>query len=315
MKKMERPERYDPEDLEHLMLERGFDELLEEERAYALRHLEGRAEYERMRALLHHVREDKRDHAPMDADPAVRERVLAAFRMQQQPQWRIWLNSVGGFLLPARPSMYWRPALALGTVAVLIFASLMIWNAMEPKENKVLAEVRQETPACRPAKTAVQEDQLRPATPPLEDEHAPESSAITSTLSFDKQAENIDMREEQTSAGATAKQARAAAPISAPVADAPSEMADEAATTGYAERLENMNKVAANEDRLRATKATGTSARPDSPAEVAEDAGVTGSYDALASEKHKRTRPGRAIPRMTCWACCGRLGRNSVAAP
>ena len=73
MKKMERPERYDPEDLEHLMLERGFDELLEEERAYALRHLEGRAEYERMRALLHHVREDKRDHAPMDADPAVRE--------------------------------------------------------------------------------------------------------------------------------------------------------------------------------------------------------------------------------------------------
>ncbi|MBK6893886.1 MAG: hypothetical protein IPH00_12330 [Flavobacteriales bacterium] len=314
MKKMERPERYDPEDLEHLMLERGFDELLEEERAYALRHLEGRAEYERMRALLHHVREDKRDHAPMDADPAVRERVLAAFRMQQQPQWRIWLNSVGGFLLPARPSMYWRPALALGTVAVLIFASLMIWNAMEPKENKVLAEVRQEMPAP-PAKSAVQEDEVRPATTSLEKEHAPESSAVTSTLSFDKQAENTDMREEQTSAGATAKQARAAAPISAPVADAPSEMADEAATTGYAERLENMNKVAANEDRLRVTKATGTSA----PARTARPKllkmqEALRSYDALSSE-HKRTRPSRATPRMTCWACCAQLGRNSVAAP
>ena len=292
MKKMERPERYDPEDLEHLMLERGFDELLEEERAYALRHLENRAEYERMRALLHHVRDDKRDHAPMDADPVVRERVLAAFRVQQRPQWRIWLNSVGGFLLPSRPSMYWRPALALGTVAVLIFASLMIWNAMEPKENKVLAEVRQEMPAP-PAKSAVQEDEVRPATTSLEKEHAPESSAVTSTLSFDKQAENTDMREEQTSAGATAKQARAAAPISAPVADAPSEMADEAATTGYAERLENMNKVAANEDRLRVTKATGTSARPDSPAEVAEDAGGTRSYDALSSEHKKdEAKPG-----------------------
>ena len=45
---MERTERYDPEDLEQLMLERSFDELLGEERAFALRHLQGRAEYEQM---------------------------------------------------------------------------------------------------------------------------------------------------------------------------------------------------------------------------------------------------------------------------
>src|SRR5690606_38827919 len=104
---MERPERYDPEDLEHLMLERSVDELLEEERAYALRHLESGAEYERMRALLHHVRDGKSAQAPMHADPAVRERVLQAFRAQQRSPWQIWLNSVGGFLLPARPSSYW----------------------------------------------------------------------------------------------------------------------------------------------------------------------------------------------------------------
>ena len=36
---MERREHYDPEDIESLLQERGFDELLEEERAYVLRHL------------------------------------------------------------------------------------------------------------------------------------------------------------------------------------------------------------------------------------------------------------------------------------
>ncbi|MGB3868539.1 MAG: hypothetical protein WA937_03655 [Flavobacteriales bacterium] len=179
---MERPERYDPEDLEHLMLERGFDELLEEERAYALRHLESRAEYERMRALLHHVRDTKSTQAPMDADPVVRERVLAAFREQRRPQWQIWLNSVGGFLLPARPSSYWRPALALGTVAVLIFGSLSVWNAMTPDNEMVLAEVKQETPApvtlkpSEPVQRVEEPEQLNTVT---QDETAAEASRTT----------------------------------------------------------------------------------------------------------------------------------------
>lgn len=179
MNTMERTERYDPEDLEHLMLERGFDELLEEERAYALRHLEGRGEYERMRALLHHVREEKRGH--QDANPAVRERVLQAFREQQRPQWRIWLNSVGGFLFPQRPALYWRPALALGTVAVLVFAGLMAWNNGGPEEHKVLAEVRPEQPAA-PAPAA--KNEIAPEAvgeeaniPPVADAANPEKAA------------------------------------------------------------------------------------------------------------------------------------------
>ncbi|MGV9013970.1 MAG: hypothetical protein ACOH13_15370 [Flavobacteriales bacterium] len=140
---MEPTERYDPEDLEHLMLERRFDELLEEERTFALRHLTGRAEYERMRALLLHVREERTEQGTLDAPPKVREHVLRAFREQQRPQWKIWLNSVGGFLLPERPAQYWRPALALGTVAVLVFASLFTWRTMGTDGNKVLAEVKE----------------------------------------------------------------------------------------------------------------------------------------------------------------------------
>ena len=49
---MERRELYDPEDIESLLQERGYDELLEEERAFVLRHLSGREEYEAMRTLF-----------------------------------------------------------------------------------------------------------------------------------------------------------------------------------------------------------------------------------------------------------------------
>ena len=49
---MERRELYEPEDIEQLLIERPYDELLEMERAFVLRHLSGRDEYEAMvRAL------------------------------------------------------------------------------------------------------------------------------------------------------------------------------------------------------------------------------------------------------------------------
>lgn len=131
------------------MLERSFDELLEEERAFALRHLAGRAEYERMRALLHHVREERPQPPGLEASPAVREHVLEAFRAQRQPQWRIWLNSVGAFLMPRRPVQYWRPALALGMVAVVAILGIDLLRSTDHGPNKILAEVR--PPNAEPA--------------------------------------------------------------------------------------------------------------------------------------------------------------------
>ena len=77
---MELREHYDPEDIENLLQERGFDELLEEERAYVLRHLTGREEYETMRALLNQVRDDGRTRDLISVDDGVRTNVLAALR-------------------------------------------------------------------------------------------------------------------------------------------------------------------------------------------------------------------------------------------
>ena len=112
---MERRERYDPEDIESLLSERSFDELLEEERAYVLRHLTDRNEYETMRGLLLHMRTSDREQEPLVAPDSVRSNVINAFRAQQRPKWQIWLNSVGPLLWPKEMSALWRPALAFAS--------------------------------------------------------------------------------------------------------------------------------------------------------------------------------------------------------
>ncbi len=172
---MDRRERYDPEDIEILMQERSFEELLEEERAYVLRHVSDRAEYEAMRSLLMHMRDETRDHDPIEADPAIRANVLLAFRNEQQPQWRIWLNSVGSALFPEEAMAMWRPALALAGLALVVVVAVMLVRQADLGTDE-LAEIR-------PAKTVQpetrsdkepQEDKLQQQLPAIERNESPE---------------------------------------------------------------------------------------------------------------------------------------------
>lgn len=169
---MERREHYDPEDIESLLQERGFDELLEEERAYVLRHLTGREEYEAMRALLYQVRDDVSKQPPLQADADVKTAVMAAFRAQQQPQWRIWLNSLGGLLWPKEMSAMWRPALAIASVALLIVAGVQVMKVTDKATaHEQVAELKRPAPAKADPNTALE----KPATPAEKDLPASES--------------------------------------------------------------------------------------------------------------------------------------------
>ena len=138
---MERRERYDPEDIESLLTERSFDELLEEERAYVLRHLTDRNEYETMRGLLLHMRTSDREQDPLVAPESVRSNVINAFRTQQRPKWQIWLNSVGTLIWPKDMSAMWRPALAFASLAVLITAGVLLVQNYGNK-NAEVADLR-----------------------------------------------------------------------------------------------------------------------------------------------------------------------------
>lgn len=152
---MEPRELYDPEDIEQLLIERAFDELLEEERAFVLRHLSDRTEYERMRALLLRMHTDEEDAPVVDADTSVRTHVMEVFRAQQQPQWRIWLNSIAAFATPREPVDLWRPALAFGALALVTSLAVTGLRDAAAPEADALAEVRQ-TPNPVPPPSAAE---------------------------------------------------------------------------------------------------------------------------------------------------------------
>lgn len=171
---MERRERYDPEDIERLLRERRFDELLEAERAYVLRHLSGPEEYAAMRALVRQLADEAADHRPIEPDPAVRANVLQAFRAARTPQWRIWLNSVGAAMWPAQGPA-WRPALAFGMVALLLGVGITVVRQIDPEPQK-LAEVRSERPTDSVPAPAPPATQEAPLSPPTDD--APAGGAV-----------------------------------------------------------------------------------------------------------------------------------------
>ncbi len=191
---MEPRELYGPEDIEQLLTERSFDDLLEEERAFVLRHLSDRTEYQRMRALLVRVHEDDRPAADLDADPAVREQVISAFRVRQQPQWRIWLNSIGGFLIPREPAQFWKPALAFGTLALLVTVGVIGLRNLDVARNAEMAEARP-APAKTANETTVTEKATAPASAEQERQNAAQSQAASTaapatTASADLDADN-----------------------------------------------------------------------------------------------------------------------------
>ena len=168
---MERHERYDPEDIEHLLSERSFDELLPEERAFVLRHVSGREEYETMRSLLQHVRKGEPERMEITADERVRGAVLEAFRAQQQPQWRIWLNSVAALFQVREAYGFWRPAMAFGGLAVLVGLGVWFATTMGPGAQEQVAEVKQVTKEVESVPTAPKAAEAE-VSPGLSDEQA-----------------------------------------------------------------------------------------------------------------------------------------------
>lgn len=179
---MERRELYEPEDIEQLLIERPYDELLEMERAFVLRHLSGRAEYEAMRALLLNVHDDAARIEPIDAEPAVRAHVLDVFRAEQQPQWRIWLNSVHAFLLPKEASAMWRPALAFGSVALVVWLVVIGTRQFEQAGTPQLAELK-ETKTIEDEKTAKPNAQ-EPVAAPQDEVPSEEAQLAAKTITL-----------------------------------------------------------------------------------------------------------------------------------
>ncbi len=114
---------YDPEDLESLMISKSFDELLEAERDFALRHVDDAKAYTAMRAsllaLVGHSKAFQQDFQPPSSQ--VKSALLDAYRAKHATTKRP-LFSLNGItlLFSSLREKQWHPVLGFAMIFLLV---------------------------------------------------------------------------------------------------------------------------------------------------------------------------------------------------
>lgn len=98
---MNHMKKYDPEDIEYLMIHKQFHELYPEEKEFVLQHVEGVEEYESMRKMLLELKNSSIQDDWLTPDASLKKALMAEFAKERKGRFSIWLNSL--FAMPERP--------------------------------------------------------------------------------------------------------------------------------------------------------------------------------------------------------------------
>lgn len=131
--------KYDPEDIESLLLHKQFNELYPEEKEFVLRHLDGVEEYESMRRMLLELKNSEGTDEWLTPDPSIKKALMAEFARERKGRFSIWLNSL--FAMPERPIYMQRGVQWSFGVAVIAGAFFFV----KPNGNQTLLAENQKT--------------------------------------------------------------------------------------------------------------------------------------------------------------------------
>ena len=114
--------KYDPEDIESLLMHKQFNELYPEEKEFVLRHVEGPEEYDSLRQTLFLMHDAADQDEWMEPDPSIRKNLMAQFVSEEKKGFFVWLNSL--FAAPSLPDMPWyrKPAMRYAFASVTLLA-------------------------------------------------------------------------------------------------------------------------------------------------------------------------------------------------
>lgn len=133
---MNHMKKYDPEDIEYLMIHKQFHELYPEEKEFVLQHVEGVEEYESMRKMLLELKNSSVQDDWLTPDASLKKALMAEFAKERKGRFSIWLNSL--FAMPERPfyrqtGVQWSFGLVVIAIGTFIFLQ-------QSTDIKVLAE-------------------------------------------------------------------------------------------------------------------------------------------------------------------------------
>lgn len=154
--------KYDPEDLESLILHKHFSELLQDEREFVLKHIDSETEYEHLRETLMQSMTafNEEEFTP---PPALKRDLMNQFNRhhRQQPIWTVWLNSL--FAVSKNRPFYLQPAFQLASLSIiLVVGGYFLFNQVDvnPVAVEQSPEDRQETPVETMRKDNVETETL-----------------------------------------------------------------------------------------------------------------------------------------------------------
>ena len=131
--------KYDPEDIESLLLHKQFNELYPEEKEFVLRHLDSVEEYESMRRMLLELKNSEGTDEWLTPDPSIKKALMAEFARERKGRFSIWLNSL--FAMPERP-IYMQRGVQWSFGVALIAGAFFFFK---PSGNQILLAENQKT--------------------------------------------------------------------------------------------------------------------------------------------------------------------------
>jgi len=132
--------KYDPEDIESLLLNKEFSELYKEEKAFILRHIDSEEEYNAMRKALLNITTSNNEDIPLIPDSKIKDAVMEAFETSSQRKvtWIISLNQ-----LFANFDFYRKPAVQIAFASIiLLFITYFIFIKPDNYQENSIAEKR-----------------------------------------------------------------------------------------------------------------------------------------------------------------------------
>jgi len=133
--------KYNPEDLEDLLLHKSFDELHESEQEFVLQHIDSISEYKELRNTLLSIKEYSQNNEQIVAEPKVKEALLELFEKESRKPFAWFsLNSIGAFLFPTETTIFRKPAFQIATFAILALFVVNIGTNLTPEMSDNLAQ-------------------------------------------------------------------------------------------------------------------------------------------------------------------------------
>lgn len=191
---------YNPEDIEELLMNKSFDELLLEEREFVLNHVESEQEYKELRNTLLSIKKYSEEQDQLVVPHRIKSELMKLMEQKKKPFGWFSLNSFGVFLFPSGVPFYKKPGIQFASLSLMLLFVINIGlDRIESQPGKLAINTIKEERHTLP-----KNDIHTPEIAPLEERNElseleksqpipPRVSPALVEVTDDKEEENIDM--------------------------------------------------------------------------------------------------------------------------